>query len=184
MKTCVLVFALLFASFVHAQDLQITDVVQFVPQAPGIPQGPNSGESLDFSASFTYDLSTGAISNMTLNQSDPFGLGTFSAPVSNNGNSAFFNFTNPNGDIIQIGNEYGESNGITFPQPGVYSALDTVLICPTREDCGIFNGGYIAGMYGSMTVTAVTPEPSVWVLLFSGSVLWGLLEALRRWLGR
>jgi hypothetical protein len=168
----VLFISLILSIALDAQDLDINDAVTWNA----------NGQSMYFNASFEA-IPTGAIipgSTIFWSYSDPWALGPFTL-MSNSG--SFYDFESPTGDWIQIGNEYGGSNGIVFPDPGVYGSMDTVLLCP--NGCGpAFNGGgYIPADGGTLTVTdpvAVTPEPSEWILLGVGMAVLLIVELIRR----
>jgi hypothetical protein len=179
---------LLISFCCSAQDLQVSDTATFTP-AYG-----QSGE-LTFSTSFLFNPSTDAIipGTMTVSESDPFGLGPFAAAYydTNFANGSFLNYLGSNDTVIQVSlSEFPPVLGQTpvFPSPGNYGSNNTVLLCNPngQTTCSEeFGGTYITGS-GSLLIgqapppPAETPEPSMWILLLSGALLFALIEAWRR----
>jgi hypothetical protein len=189
MKKSALLLALILVVplYAHAQDLQVNDTATFTPAY-------NQSGELTFSTSFLFNPSTDAIipGTMTVSESDPFGLGPFSAAYydTNFANGSFLNYLGSNDTVIQVSlSEFPPPAGSTpqFPSPGNYGANNTVLLCNqiAQSTCSEeFGGTYITGsgslLIGQTPPPAETPEPSVWILLLSGALLFGLIEFIRR----
>jgi hypothetical protein len=182
MKKFALLFLLILATpfYAHSQDLLFTDSVGF--QSPSQPS-----LQMVFYSKFVFDPVTGQIvpGTMTYSVTDPFGLGPFTAP--SNGPGGFFNFIGPDNTWIQIGNNYGSD---PWPAPGTYGPFNTALLCgvgggsvSTACANSFDSAGFTGANSGTLTVQndpAETPEPSMLVLLASGTLLFGLIELIRR----
>jgi hypothetical protein len=175
-----LMFILAAPLYIHAQDLLVTDSVDFQS-----PTQPNL--QMTFYAQFVFDPVTGLIvpGSMTYSTVDPFGLGPFTAPSS--GTDAFFNFIGPGNTWIQIGNNYGSD---PWPAAGTYGPFNTALLCgvdggsvSTACANNFDSAGFTPASSGTLTIQndpAETPEPSTLVLLAAGGLLFGLIELIRR----
>jgi hypothetical protein len=182
MKKFLWLLMILFAApfYSHAQDLQVTDSVDF--QSPSQPN-----LQMVFYTQFVFDPATGVIvpGTMTYTITDPFGMGPFTAPSS--GPSGFFNFIGPDNTWIQIGNNYGSD---PWPGVGTYGPFDTAILCGVNggsvsASCAsnFDNAGFTPANSGTLTVQndpAETPEPSTFILLAAGGLLFGFIELIRR----
>jgi hypothetical protein len=179
-KYIVLLVVLFLAGVVQAQVHRGDTAVTVTASGLFFAGGPaDPGNTLTFYTSFQYDITTmqGIPNTMLFTEHDSFGLGGFIAPTVG---QAFTNFTNPEGDIIQVGmNELGCCEGPQFPQSGSYGAEDAVLLCHSFESCmqPLNKGGYAQADAGFVVVSkpfVVTPEPETYLFFAFDALVIGL----------
>jgi hypothetical protein len=174
--TFILLAVFLSAPSVRAQVVEITANATYDPaETPSI--SCTSPCPVVFNATFEVNTTTNTIvpGSMNFTESDPFGLGPFTAP-SGSFAGGFGNWTSPSGWIIQIEFSSFPIPMLTYPELGTYTPQDISLDCfptppatactPTPIQTG-FVDGFNIPTTGSLEITA-TPEPPTFLLFGVG----------------